>query len=77
MISCLAQLIRSLRQASSLEWALFGGEDYQLVGTIAAEKADELTEIYAQTGKKLWIIGHVTEGSGVWHYGQIKILNKG
>lgn len=58
--------LASLRQASSLEWALFGGEDYQLVGTIAAEKADELTEIYAQTGKKLWIIGHVTEGSGVW-----------
>lgn len=50
-----------------LQWAMTGGEDYQLVGTMAAVEAEKICEQYAQqTGKQLFIIGAVECGKGVW-----------
>ena len=46
--------------ADGLQWAMTGGEDYQLVGTIAAEKAAEIKQQYEiLTGKPLFFIGTV------------------
>lgn len=61
-----AKRLAELLCADSMEWALSGGEDYQLVGTLDGEKAEEICAMYlAQTGKQLYIVGTVAEGSGV------------
>lgn len=53
--------------ADGLQWAMTGGEDYQLVGTIAAEKAAEIKQQYEiLTGKPLFFIGTVHDGKGVY-----------
>lgn len=53
--------------ADGLRWAMTGGEDYQLVGTMEAAQAETICEQYAQqTGKRLVIIGTVECGNGVW-----------
>ena len=53
--------------ADGLQWAMTGGEDYQLVGTMAAAQAEAICEQYAQqTGKQLFMIGTVEAGSGLF-----------
>lgn len=53
--------------ADGLEWALTGGEDYQLAGTMEAERAEKICRQYEEkTGKKLTIVGFVEAGSGVY-----------
>lgn len=47
------------------EWALFGGEDYQLVGTIEPLAAEAVAAACAAAGIQLTLIGEVTQGSGV------------
>lgn len=50
-----------------LQWALTGGEDYQLLGTMDGACAEELCERYtAETGKPIRIIGYVTEGREIF-----------
>ena len=52
---------------NGLQWALTGGEDYQLVGTMDAEKAEEICEKYRrETGKDITIVGYVEAGEGAW-----------
>ena len=52
---------------TGLQWALTGGEDYQLVGTMDAAKAEEICARYVQeTGKQIYIVGKVEAGSGVY-----------
>lgn len=68
-----AAALNQLLHADSTFWALTGGEDYQLVGTVSAEGAEQLAAQYRnQTGKELHFIGFVREGAGVtvWNYGQ-------
>lgn len=49
------------------QWALTGGEDYQLVGTLAAEQAEQAAERYHQlSGKRLYFIGEITAVQGLW-----------
>lgn len=49
-----------------LDWALYGGEDYQLVGTLAASCADEVARQFAASGIPFTIIGRVAkEGPSV------------
>lgn len=45
-----------------LQWALFGGEEYQLVGTINRQAAVEVQERFHREGLSLTIIGYVEEG---------------
>ncbi|WP_026074662.1 thiamine-phosphate kinase [Brevibacillus massiliensis] len=48
-----------------LAWALFGGEDYQLVGTVRA--ASPIAEQFSASGLPLYLIGRVEPGApGVW-----------
>jgi thiamine-monophosphate kinase len=50
----------------SLDYILYGGEDYQLVGTVAAARAEELLATLHRVGASPAIIGTVQDGpSGV------------
>jgi thiamine-monophosphate kinase len=50
----------------SLDYILYGGEDYQLVGTVATERAEELLATLRRVGASPAIIGMVQDGpSGV------------
>lgn len=52
-------------EVDPLDWALYGGEDYELVGTVRPEGAAELAAQFERTGKRIWIVGVVaaaTEG---------------
>lgn len=63
--SC-AKLAEQLK-IEGLQWAMTGGEDYQLVGTLTGAKAEEICQQYRQqTGKPITIIGHVEKGKGVF-----------
>ncbi len=51
----------------ALGWACSGGEDYQLVGTLEAARAEEICGQYrAQSGKAITLIGSVQAGAGVY-----------
>ncbi|MDY6844422.1 MAG: thiamine-phosphate kinase [Thermodesulfobacteriota bacterium] len=48
------------------EFALYGGEDYQLLFTVPQEKKERIEEIVEyKCGKKIYDIGTIIEGSGV------------
>ncbi|WP_421617192.1 thiamine-phosphate kinase [Brevibacillus sp. TJ4] len=50
-----------------LAWALYGGEDYQLVGTLAAERSEEVARRFAEQGIPFAVIGRVeAKGQGVF-----------
>ena len=53
------------RGIDPLEWALFGGEDYQLVGTLDPTGADRASSLFAKEGLSLTVIGRVEAGHGV------------
>lgn len=58
--------LADLCQADGLHWAMTGGEDYQLVGTMAAERAEEICAQYREaTGNRISLIGVVEPGNGV------------
>lgn len=46
-----------------LAWALNGGEDYQLVGTVPSEHSEELAALFEQNGLSFIRIGEVMEPS--------------
>ena len=48
-------------------WALTGGEDFELLGTMDFDSSKEIQKAYEEeTGKKLYMIGYVEEGEGVF-----------
>ena len=48
-------------------WAVTGGEDFELLGTLDASDAERIQQTYEQeTGRPLYFIGSVTEGTGVF-----------
>lgn len=49
----------------AVEWALFGGEDYQLVGTLSPLAYAVIVNAFQMQGLQLFIIGRVTEDQGV------------
>lgn len=51
---------------SPLDWALSGGDDYQLLLTAPESALAELLALVArETGRELFAVGRITEGSGV------------
>jgi thiamine-monophosphate kinase len=53
--------------------ALFGGEDYELVFTVPADRADVVAhELFVATGVKATAIGTVCEGSAMTLFRQGK-----
>jgi len=66
-INAAASVLAEQIGADSLRWALNGGEDYQLLGTIDGAYAEQLCAQYAAiTGKQITIIGRIAEGEGVY-----------
>ena len=62
-----------LRQAaetcgqSPLDWALSGGEDYQLLFTTGEQQVAALRKmVWEKTGRELFAVGRITEGQGVF-----------
>lgn len=45
-----------------LEWMLYGGEDYVLLGTMASEEADAMRVVFRQEGIPFFIIGEAEAG---------------
>lgn len=59
--------LASACQIDGRQWALYGGEDYQLVGTLAAAEAEQAAERYRKlSGKPLYFIGEITTHEGIW-----------
>ncbi|NEU32163.1 thiamine-phosphate kinase [bacterium LRH843] len=54
--------LKAYPRQKQLEWGLFGGEDFVLVGTVASEHAEALKEIFYKHGKQFHEIGFVEEG---------------
>ncbi|KGA97773.1 thiamine monophosphate kinase [Alkalihalobacillus alcalophilus ATCC 27647 = CGMCC 1.3604] len=51
----------------ALEWALFGGEDFQLIGTTSETAFPKLVQLFKEKGIRLTAIGKVYEGKPeVW-----------
>jgi len=48
---------------SLLDWMLAGGEDYQLIGTVAGEDADKAEQLFASHGLAFYRIGRVEPGT--------------
>lgn len=50
-----------------LDWALYGGEDYELVGTVGAADAERITRLFRKQGLTVIWIGQAVAGEpGVW-----------
>jgi thiamine-monophosphate kinase len=66
----LADVMRQYAAAvgkSALDWALYGGEDYELVGTVAAAEAERIGHIFHEQGCSFHVIGRVEEGeASLW-----------
>lgn len=63
------QLAAAARKLANplFDWALKGGEDYQLLFTAAPEQGQNLRRLVAdQTGKDISAIGRITQGQGVY-----------
>ena len=59
-ISDAARAVAEALGASTLEWALFGGEDYELLFTAPADRAEELARrVEEETGTPVSVIGDV------------------
>jgi thiamine-monophosphate kinase len=53
-------------EKDALNYILYGGEDYQLIGTMQAEHAIEMQIKFKEAGRSLYIIGYVNaEDAGV------------
>ncbi|USG66355.1 thiamine-phosphate kinase [Brevibacillus ruminantium] len=66
----LAEVTRSYAEQAGvnpLHWALYGGEDYQLVGTVEEQAAGAIGERFAEQGISFSVIGRVEAGEpAVW-----------
>ncbi|MGM0882128.1 MAG: thiamine-phosphate kinase [Bacillota bacterium] len=49
-------------QADPLEWMLYGGEDYALLGTMAAEDVEAMQAAFRQEGLPFFVIGETEAG---------------
>lgn len=50
-----------------LDWALAGGEDYQLLFTVSEQQLDAVRSLVRkQSGKELFAVGRIVEGCGVF-----------
>jgi len=53
-------------ECDPLEWALSGGEDFELVFTFPPEFADAIRDALSNAGGSMHIVGHITtETEGV------------
>ncbi|MFN3429656.1 MAG: thiamine-phosphate kinase, partial [Candidatus Sericytochromatia bacterium] len=66
-IDAATRAVAELAGVDPLSWALFGGEDYHLVGAVAPDDFDALTKALADAHTPCHVIGQVLPGVGrVW-----------
>ncbi|UTR13433.1 thiamine-phosphate kinase [Salipaludibacillus sp. LMS25] len=56
-----------------MDWVLYGGEDFQLIGTVSQENSGQLANIFKTNGLSFYLIGDVIKGEGqvyIHHNGQ-------
>jgi thiamine-monophosphate kinase len=64
-VSHSASIIASEYGEKPLDYALYGGEDFELLFTVAAGKKKKFLKFMAAAGVSVFEIGYVTAGSGV------------
>lgn len=64
-VSYSAEKIASQYKADSMDYALYGGEDYELLFTVAAAKKNRFYSFMAAAGVSVFEIGSVSAGNGV------------
>lgn len=64
-VPILPALLDWVAPAKALEWALYGGEDFELVLCLAPAMAKQLVEKVARLGHQSAIIGTITKETGV------------
>jgi len=57
------QTYAARRQLDPLQWILYGGEDYKLVGTLDTELLESVGKSFEQAGLSFHIIGYVEDGA--------------
>jgi thiamine-monophosphate kinase len=55
------QMYAEISGKTALDWVLYGGEDYQLVGTVPMEQLAFLKQAFMQKNLTLYVIGEVTD----------------
>ncbi|MEW6447136.1 MAG: thiamine-phosphate kinase [Bacillota bacterium] len=61
-----AELVGRRAGIDPVEWALFGGDDYELVFTVAPEAMGEVNEALSSVGSSCRPVGIVVREKGVW-----------
>ncbi|WP_349409257.1 thiamine-phosphate kinase [Pseudalkalibacillus sp. SCS-8] len=56
------QEFRSFSKAQVLDWMLYGGEDFQLVGTVSSKDWQSLKKLFDENDQSIYRIGEVIEG---------------
>ena len=66
-----AELIQSTTLAQRQQWALTGGDDYQLCFTVKKQHWQELQRIFQREKYTLFAIGTLAEGKGIQLTGDV------
>jgi len=65
-LSAEANQLGKILNKNPLDWALYGGEDFQLLATIKKDSLYEIKNIFKKADKTLYEIGVVTKETGVF-----------
>jgi thiamine-monophosphate kinase len=60
----LSKDILAFGRDQAIKWALYGGEDYQLIGTVPTENWDELERVFIKNRIRVTRVGEVHKGTG-------------
>ncbi|WCK54997.1 thiamine-phosphate kinase [Aneurinibacillus sp. Ricciae_BoGa-3] len=60
-LSVPARVYAESKAQDVLHWALYGGEDYQLIGCLSADEKSEMDRIFREAGLPLYWIGFVEQ----------------
>lgn len=58
----ISSYIKTYSEEQQTRWCLFGGEDYQLIGTISSDDYKEIKQTFNQNNIKLTVVGEVISG---------------
>lgn len=80
-IDAAAERVAAAAGRSAAEWALFGGEDYELLFAFAPADRDTLESMLNENGCALWVVGELAERETgcrlIDRDGTVKLLNEG
>lgn len=68
---------KQFERSLQLEWKLFGGEDFELLGTTSPIHWNEIKEIGKQTNTKVTKVGYVQEKKSFKEKGEVYLIKDG